>query len=261
MLQVNFIRENKQDIIDKLSIKFFDTFEIIDQVLELDDKRKATQKQLDDTLAESNKAAKEIGALYKQGKVDEADTIKARSAELKSLSKELGDKLDKIVEDLNTNLVQIPNVPHPSVPKGKSEDDNEIFYEEGKIPELSGEPLAHWDLASKYDIIDFNLGNKVTGAGFPFYKGKGAKLQRALINFFLDRALEVGYLEYQPPLLVNADSGYGTGQLPDKDGQMYHIGLDNLYLVPTAEVPITNIYRNQIINGKDLPIKNVAYSP
>jgi len=260
MLQVNFIRENKQDIIDKLSIKFFDTFEIIDQVLELDDKRKATQKQLDDTLAESNKAAKEIGALYKQGKVDEADTIKARSAELKSLSKELGDKLDKIVEDLNTNLVQIPNVPHPSVPKGKSEDDNEIFYEEGKIPELSGEPLAHWDLASKYDIIDFNLGNKVTGAGFPFYKGKGAKLQRALINFFLDRALEVGYLEYQPPLLVNADSGYGTGQLPDKDGQMYHIGLDNLYLVPTAEVPITNIYRNQIINGKDLPIKNVAYS-
>jgi len=226
----------------------------------LDDKRKATQKQLDDTLAESNKAAKEIGALFKQGKADEANTIKARSAELKSLSKELGDKLDKIVEDLNTNLVQIPNVPHPSVPKGKSEDDNEIFYEEGKIPELSGEPLAHWDLASKYDIIDFNLGNKVTGAGFPFYKGKGAKLQRALINFFLDRALEVGYLEYQPPLLVNADSGYGTGQLPDKDGQMYHIGLDNLYLVPTAEVPITNIYRNQIINGKDLPIKNVAYS-
>ena len=260
MLQVNFIRENTQEVIEKLSVKNFDAKEIIEQVLELDDNRKKTQKQLDDTLAEANKASKEIGALYKQGKADEANEMKARSAELKTLSKDLGDQLDNTTKELNEKLVQIPNVPHPSVPRGKSEEDNDIIHEEGDIPELGENSLPHWDLASKYDIIDFELGNKVTGAGFPFYKGKGAKLQRALINFFLDEALDAGYMEYQPPLLVNEDSGYGTGQLPDKDGQMYHVGEDNLYLVPTAEVPITNIYRNKILKVDELPIKNVAYS-
>ncbi len=224
MLQVNFIRENTQEVIEKLLIKNFDAKEVIEQVLELDDNRKKTQKQLDDTLAEANKASKEIGALYKQGKADEANEMKTKSAELKALTKELSDQLDQIIKELNEKLVQIPNVPHPSVPKGKSEEDNDIIHEEGDIPELGENPLPHWDLASKYDIIDFELGNKVTGAGFPFYKGKGAKLQRALINFFLDKALDAGYLEYQPPLLVNEDSGYGTGQLPDKDGQMYHVG-------------------------------------
>lgn len=260
MLQVQFIRENKQDVIDKLAVKYFDATEIIDQVLELDDKRRALQKQLDDSLAEANLAAKEIGALYKQGKAEDANAMKARAAELKILSKELSEQLDKIVEELNAKLIQIPNVPHPSVPNGKSEEDNVQIYEEGVIPELGKDAVPHWDLIEKYDIIDFNLGNKVTGAGFPFYKGKGAKLQRALINFFLDRALDAGYTEFQPPLLVNEDSGYGTGQLPDKDGQMYHVGLDNLYLVPTAEVPITNIYRNTILKADELPIRNVAYS-
>ena len=260
MLQVHFIRENKLDIIDKLSIKYFDAAEIVDQVLDLDEKRRTIQKQLDDSLAEANKAAKEIGALYKQGKAEDANAMKARSAELKTISKELSIQLDKIVEELNAKLIQIPNVPHPSVPKGKTEDDNEMIHQEGTIPELHQNAVPHWDLIEKYDIIDFNLGNKVSGAGFPFYKGKGAKLQRALINYFLDRALDAGYTEFQPPLLVNEDSGYGTGQLPDKDGQMYHVGLDNLYLVPTAEVPITNIYRNTILKADDLPIKNVAYS-
>lgn len=260
MLQVQFIRENKQDVIDKLAIKYFDASDIIDQILDLDDKRRTIQKQLDDSLAEANKAAKEIGALYKQGKIEDANAKKARSAELKILSKELGEQLDKIVEELNTKLISIPNVPHPSVPIGKSEEDNVQIFEDGVIPELDKDAVPHWDLIEKYDIIDFNLGNKVTGAGFPFYKGKGAKLQRALVNFFLDRALDAGYTEFQPPLLVNEDSGYGTGQLPDKDGQMYHVGLDNLYLVPTAEVPITNIYRNTILKADDLPIKNVAYS-
>jgi len=260
MLQVNFIRENTQDIIKKLSVKNFEAKEIIKQVLELDDNRKKIQKQLDDALAEANRASKEIGALYKQGKAKDADAMKARSAELKKLSKELGDQLDKTTKELNENLIQIPNVPHPSVPKGNSEEDNDIIHQEGDIPELGENAIPHWELASKYDIIDFELGNKVTGAGFPFYKGKGAKLQRALINFFLDKALDAGYIEYQPPLLVNEESGYGTGQLPDKDGQMYHVGEDNLYLIPTAEVPITNMYRNKILKVEDIPIKNVAYS-
>ncbi len=260
MLQVQFIRENKQDVLDNLTVKYFDATEIIDQVLDLDDKRRALQKQLDDSLAEANQAAKEIGALYRQGKTEDANAKKARSAELKILSKELSDQLDKIVEELNAKLIQIPNVPHSSVPKGKTEEDNIQIYEEGEILDLGKDAVPHWDLIEKYDIVDFNLGNKVTGAGFPFYKGKGAKLQRALINFFLDRALDAGYTEFQPPLLVNEDSAYGTGQLPDKDGQMYHVQLDKLYLVPTAEVPITNIYRNTILKADELPIKNVAYS-
>lgn len=260
MLQLNYIRENKQEIIERLSIKNFNAKEIIGKVIALDENRRKTQKQLDDTLADANKAAKQIGALFKQGSTEDANAMKARSAELKKLSKELNTQLENITGELNNLLIQIPNVPHPSVPKGNTEADNELIYQEGELPDLGEKALPHWKLAAKYDIIDFDLGSKVTGAGFPFYKGKGAKLQRALINFFLDRAIEAGYIEYQPPLLVNEDSGYGTGQLPDKDGQMYHVGIDNFYLIPTSEVPITNIYRDVILKPEDFPVKNVAYS-
>lgn len=260
MLQVNHIRKNKQEVIDRLAVKNFQAGTIIDEVLDLDDQRKQTQKALDDALAEANQAAREIGGLYKQGKREEAEKLKARTAELKQVTKELTEKLEEVSAGLNAKLVLLPNVPHESVVPGKTAEDNETIYEEGNIPGLDDKAVPHWDLITKYDIVDFDLGNKVTGAGFPFYKGKGAKLQRALINFFLDKALEAGYVEYQPPLLVNEDSGYGTGQLPDKDGQMYHVTNDNLYLVPTAEVPITNIYRNVILRAADLPVRNVAYS-
>ncbi len=260
MLQLNYIRENKQEIIQKLSIKNFNAEEIIGKVITLDKNRRKTQKQLDDTLSEANKAAKEIGALFKQGSTEDANAMKARSAELKKLSKEINAQLENITSELNDLLIQIPNVPHPSVSRGNTEADNELIYQEGELPDPGEKALPHWELAAKYDIIDFDLGSKVTGAGFPFYKGKGAKLQRALINFFLDRALEAGYIEYQPPLLVNEASGYGTGQLPDKDGQMYHVGIDNFYLIPTSEVPITNIYRDVILKPEDFPVKNVAYS-
>ena len=260
MLQVNYIRENKPDVIKRLAIKNVNSAQLIDSILSLDDERKKCQKELDDTLAEANTYAKEIGSLYKQGKQDEAERLKSKTAELKQTSKELSDRLDAIVLDIDNRLIQLPNVPHSSVQAGKSEEDNVVLHEEGSIPVLYEGAVPHWDLIKKYDIIDFELGNKVSGAGFPFYKGKGAKLQRALINFFLDRALDAGYIEFQPPLLINEDSGYGTGQLPDKDGQMYHATEDNLYLVPTAEVPITNIYRNVILKSVELPIKNVAYS-
>ena len=260
MLQVNYIRQNKEEVIRKLRIKNFEATDIIESVLQFDDDRRKTQKQLDDALAESNRAAKEIGGLYKEGKRDEAEKLKARTAELKQLTRELGDKLEAAAAGMNDLLIRLPNLPHASVKPGKTPDDNENIHQEGAIPDLGEEAVPHWDLITKYDVVDFELGNKVSGAGFPFYKGKGAKLQRALINFFLDRALDAGYIEYQPPLLVNEDSGYGTGQLPDKDGQMYHVTEDNLYLVPTAEVPITNIYRNVILKEDDLPVKNVAYS-
>ncbi len=260
MLQINYIRENSKEVIERLAVKNFNATEIVDQILTLDTERRTIQKKLDDTLAESNKASKEIGGLFKQGKIEEANAMKAKTAELKKASKELNDKLDSIVSELNELLIQLPNLPHPSVPRGNSDADNEKIYEEGTIPQLSDDALPHWELAKKYDIIDFDLGSKVTGAGFPFYKGKGAKLQRALINFFLDRALDAGYTEFQPPLMVNEDSGYGTGQLPDKEGQMYHVTVDNLYLIPTAEVPITNVYRNVILKHDDLPVMNVAYS-
>jgi seryl-tRNA synthetase len=260
MLQVNYIRQNRQEVIEKLRVKNFDAAEIIDALLRFDDERRKTQKQLDDILSESNKTAREIGGLYKAGKREEAEKLKARSAELKQLSKSLGEQLEAAASGMNEQLLKLPNVPHPSVNPGTSEDDNEVLHQEGELTTLGEGAVPHWDLINTYDIIDFDLGNKVSGAGFPFYKGKGAKLQRALINFFLDRALDAGYIEFQPPLLVNEDSGYGTGQLPDKDGQMYHVTEDNLYLVPTAEVPITNIYRNMILKEGDLPIKNVAYS-
>lgn len=260
MLQINFIRENKQEVIDRLSIKNYKNVEVVEKIIELDEIRRKIQKQLDDILSESNKSAKEIGALYKQGKAADAEAMKARSTELRNLSKELNEQLELKGNEMNALLVLVPNLPHPSVPRGKSPDENEIVHTEGEMPVLHPNALPHWELAVKYDIINFELGSKVTGAGFPFYKGKGAKLQRALINFFLDKALDAGYIEIQPPLMVNEDSGYGTGQLPDKDGQMYHVGIDNLYLIPTAEVPVTNIYRDVILKADDFPVKNVAYS-
>ncbi len=260
MLQLEFLRNNKELAAKRLAIKNFNASNIIDEVIDLDKIRKSTQKQRDDILAGSNHLAKEIGQLYKTGQREKAEEAKLESAKLKQQSKELEQKLSETIKQLNARLVEIPNIPHESVPPGKSDTDNELLYEEGELPKLIENALPHWDLASKYQIIDFDLGSKVTGAGFPFYRGKGARLQRALINFFLDEALEAGYLEYQPPLLINEASGYGTGQLPDKEGQMYFVGDDNLYLIPTAEVPITNIYRDSILKESDLPIKNVAYS-
>lgn len=260
MLQLQFIRENKDQVIERLHIKNFNATALVEDIIKLDNDRRLTQKELDDNLATSNKLSKEIGILFKEGKREKAEEVRRETTALKSLVKELENNLNQIEKTLLEKLVELPNIPHGSVKAGHSEADNEIVHEEGKLPELQANAIPHWELATKYDIIDFDLGSKVTGAGFPFYKGKGARLQRALINFFLDEALNNGYIEYQPPLLVNEDSGFGTGQLPDKEGQMYHIGEDNLYLIPTAEVPITNIYRNLIIKDDDLPIKNVAYS-
>lgn len=258
MLQINTIRQNPAHVVERLKIKNMDASALVDEIIRLDESRRDLQKQLDETLAESNKIAKSIGQLYKAGKADEAAQMKARSGKLKETSKTLSGELDETSTKLHEALVQLPNIPHESVPPGKTEEDNEIVSSEGEISEKK--ELPHWDLIKKYDIIDFELGNKVTGAGFPFYKGKGARLQRALINFFLDEAIAAGYIEFQPPLLVNEDSAYGTGQLPDKDGQMYAAPEDKLYLIPTAEVPITNIYRNMMLKETDLPIRNVAYS-
>ena len=260
MLQISFIRENKELVIERLAIKNFNAASLVNEVIVLDEQRRQVQKTLDDTLAQSNKLAKEIGQLFKTGQRDLAEKAREQSTIIKQQGKELDQKLNDLVKQLSGKLVELPNIPHESVPAGKSEADNELLYEEGSIPELIKNALPHWELASKYEIIDFDLGSKVTGAGFPFYRGKGARLQRALINFFLDKAVEAGYTEYQPPLLINEDSGYGTGQLPDKEGQMYEIGEDKLFLIPTAEVPLTNIYRNVILKEKELPIKNVAYS-
>ena len=260
MLTLQLIRDKKDFVVERLTVKNFDAKNIVEEIIALDKKRRSTQQQLDKMLAEANQLAKSIGALYKEGKRDEAEKAKARSLELKQLTKKLSAELSETDSELKKKLVELPNIPHESVPKGTSDADNEIVFEEGKIPQLPRDAKPHWDLAAKYQIIDFDLGSKVTGAGFPFYRGKGARLQRALINFFLDEALDAGYLEYQPPLLVNEDSGYGTGQLPDKEGQMYYVNEDNLYLIPTAEVPITNIYRNVILKESDFPVKNVAYS-
>jgi seryl-tRNA synthetase len=260
MLTLQLIRDKKDFVIERLAVKNFDAKSLVEEIIELDQKRRSTQQKLDGLLAEANRLAKSIGMLYKEGKREEAEKAKQRSTELKQLTKTLSAELSEIDALLSKKLVELPNLPHVSVPKGNTDADNEIVYEEGVLPQLADDAVPHWELASKYEIIDFDLGSKVTGAGFPFYRGKGARLQRALINFFLDEALEAGYLEYQPPLLVNEDSGYGTGQLPDKEGQMYFVNEDNLYLIPTAEVPITNIYRNVILKESDFPIKNVAYS-
>ncbi len=260
MLEINVIKEKPQEIIQRLAIKNIDATATINKILELDAQRRETQKKLDDYLSELNQINKEIGILFKTGKTAQANELKEKTAQTKIQSKELDVFLANTISQMNDLLVQLPNTPHSSVPKGKTAEDNEVVYQEGNIPDLGKEALPHWDLAAKYDIIDFELGVKITGAGFPVYKGKGARLQRALINFFLDNALQAGYREIQPPLMVNEDSGYGTGQLPDKEGQMYFAGLDKLYLIPTAEVPVTNIYRNTILKASDFPVKNVAYS-
>lgn len=261
MLQVAYIRDNKEEIIQKLKVKNFDAKDIIEEIIALDEKRRKTQAENDDTLAESNKLSKEIGMLYKSGNVDEANAKKAKTADLKEKTKQLGQLLSDTQSELQDKLVQIPNIPHNSVPKGNSEEDNKVVSQEGKIPELGDFAKPHWELVAEKNIIDFELGVKITGAGFPVYRGKGARLQRALINYFLDKNIEAGYEEVMPPHLVNEASGFGTGQLPDKEGQMYHVTEDNLYLIPTAEVPVTNIFRDVIVKKEDLPIKCTAYTP
>ncbi len=260
MLTLKFITDNTEEVVERLAKKHFDARDIIERVIALDNERKATQSILDNASAEMNNISKEIGILFKQGKLDEANAAKEKTTNLKETIKVLGDKLSDIELTLNELLVQIPNLPHSSVPAGKHAEDNLIEREGGQNPQLPEGAVPHWDLAKKYDLIDFELGVKISGAGFPVYKGKGARLQRALINFFIDNAVEAGYLEIQPPYVVNAASGYGTGQLPDKEGQMYHCTADDLYLIPTAEVPVTNIYRDVILAENELPIKNTAYS-
>jgi seryl-tRNA synthetase len=261
MLQINNIRENKEDVLKRLAIKNFKNAEtIINDILELDKIRKTTQKQGDDLKAESNSCAKQIGDLMKSGKKEEGEALKIKTAELKNTEKLIDEQLTQIELKLHNLLVTVPNTPNLTVPVGKTPEDNEVILEYGEKPTLYSNAKPHWELTSKYNIIDFELGVKLTGAGFPVYKGKGARLQRALINFFLDRATSKGYNEVQPPILVNEESGYGTGQLPDKEGQMYHATIDNLYLIPTAEVPITNMYRDVILKETDLPIKNCGYT-
>lgn len=260
MLQIGYIRDNRDVVVSRLAIKNFKAEEIVGEIINLDEKRREIQKKLDDTLSRSNQLAKEIGGLFQKGMAAEANAMKKQTAELKDLARELSRQLDETNARLNDQLVLLPNLPHNSVSPGKSAEDNEIVFEWGSLPDLGDKAKPHWELASGYDIIDFDLGSKVTGAGFPFYKGYGAKLQRSLINFFLEEAIAAGYTELQPPLFVNEDSAYGTGQLPDKDGQMYAIGLDKLYAIPTAEVPVTNVYRDVILKAGDLPVKNVAYS-
>ncbi len=262
MLQITSIRENKDEIIKRLELKNIkNASQLLEQVLEVDDKRKAAQKQADDIKAEANATARQIGDLMKSGKKPEAESLKTKTTELKNREKEL-DLLQQSFElEIRNLLLTIPNTAHLSVPPGSTPNENAVVFEWGKVPKLHDKALPHWELTTKYDIIDFELGVKLSGAGFPVYKGKGARLQRALINYFLDKATAAGYREIQPPIVVNEDSGYGTGQLPDKEGQMYHMGVDNLYLIPTAEVPITNMYRDVILKEEELPIKNCGYTP
>lgn len=260
MLTVPYLRDQKEEALKRLSIKNFNNTALVDEILLMDEERRQAQQENDETLAEMNTIAKEIGILFKSGKAGQADVLKNRNTELKEKSKALAEKLNNLKDSIQSKLIEIPNAPHISVPKGKVAADNEIVATAGTMPKLFEGAQPHWDLINRFNLVDFDLGNKVTGAGFPFYKGKGARLQRALINFFLDEAIAAGYLEVQPPLLVNEASAYGTGQLPDKEAQMYTIGLDNLYLIPTAEIPITNMYRDVIIQENELPVKNVAYS-
>jgi len=261
MLPINLIREKREFIIERLKVKNFEAEEIINRILKLDSSRREIQSKTDTLQGDMNRISKEIGSLMKDGKRDEADASKEETYSLKEEIKALSDKLIPIDNDLRNEIIRLPNLPHESVPGGHGADDNIKVREGGIMPVVSETALPHWDLIRKYDIIDFDLGIKLTGAGFPVYKGKGAKLQRALISFFLDEGEKAGYLEVMPPLMVNEDSGFGTGQLPDKEGQMYHATLDNFYLIPTAEVPVTNMYRDVILNADKLPIKNIAYTP
>ena len=261
MLPLAYLREQTEKIKKGLTKRNFQKLELVDLLLETDQKRRTLQSQLDETLSKSNQVAKEIGILFKSGQTEQANLLKAKSINLKTTGKSLQDELQNVESTLISIRTQIPNVPDESVPSGNSEKDNEEVFSAGAIPNLNEHALPHWELAVKYDLIDFDLGSKITGAGFPVYKGKGAKLQRALIQYFLDKNTEAGYAEFQVPHLVNKDSGFGTGQLPDKEGQMYHIPGDGLYLIPTAEVPLTNFFRNQLLEVKDLPICLTSYTP
>ena len=261
MLVVQQIIANKDHYVSALTKRNFDAAPVLEKIIALDEERRATQAKLDNTLADSNKFSKEIGMLFKNGEQQKANLLKEKTAQLKEASKELSTTLTEIQSQLSELLYTVPNVPHNSVPNGQSDEDNEEVFREGDIPKLEDGALPHWELAKKYDIIDFELGVKITGAGFPVYKGKGARLQRALISYFLDKNTEAGYKEYQVPHLVNEASGYGTGQLPDKEGQMYHVTGDDLYLIPTAEVPVTNMFRGDLLKESDLPICCTGYTP
>ncbi len=261
MLNINFIRENKDQVIERLGIKNFDAKDIIGEILEADEKRRSSQAKADHLQSEMNTLSKNIGLLMKEGKAGEAKSAREKTEGLKDEIRILQQAFSEASEQMNRLLVQVPNLPHHSVPRGKGAEDNELVRGNSIKVDLPGQSLPHWDLGKKYDILDFDLGTKLTGAGFPVFKGKGARLQRALINYFLDVNVKAGYREILPPLMVNEDSGFGTGQLPDKEGQMYHVQTDNFYLIPTAEVPVTNIYRDVILESDELPVKNTAYTP
>jgi seryl-tRNA synthetase len=261
MLQVSYIRDNREQVLERLAVKNFKQVELVDELISLDEQRRQTQNRLDNVSAEANSAAKQIGELMRTGKKEEAEALKSKTGAWKEDIKKFGEELSAIEAELQQKIVLLPNLPHASVPKGSTPEENEIVLEHGEKPTLPANAIPHWELAAKYNLIDFELGVKITGAGFPVYKGKGAKLQRALIAFFLDEAEKGGYAEVMLPLLVNEASGFGTGQLPDKEGQMYFVGQDNLYLIPTAEVPITNLYRDVILKADELPVKNCGYTP
>jgi seryl-tRNA synthetase len=261
MLQVNYIRENREKVLERLSVRNFKQPELVDEIIKFDEERRQTQTSMDNLSAIANANAKQVGELMRNGKKDEAEVIKAQTTANKDQIKKLADQLAVVEQHLYNALIQLPNLPGELVPAGSTAEENEVVGTYGEPAVLHEQALPHWELTAKYDIIDFELGTKITGAGFPVYKGKGARLQRALINFFLDRATEAGYREMQVPLMVNEASGFGTGQLPDKEGQMYHSTVDNLYLIPTAEVPVTNLYRDVILKEDELPIKNTAYTP
>ncbi|AIM36082.1 seryl-tRNA synthetase [Sphingobacterium sp. ML3W] len=261
MLQLNYIRENRDKVIERLGVKNFKETGLVDEIIALDEQRRKIQTESDALSAEANSSAKKIGELMRQGKKEEAEAVKSQSSGYKEQIKQLIELLNTIEQELNAKIVQLPNLPHETVPLGVAADDNEVVLEHGAVPVLSEDAVSHWDLLTKYDIVDLELGVKVTGAGFPVYKGKGARLQRALINFFLDEAAKVGYEEVQVPIMVNEASAFATGQLPDKEGQMYHVTHDDLYLIPTAEVPVTNMYRDVIVKEEQFPIRHCAYTP
>ena len=261
MLQIAFIRENQEKVVKALAKKHMDAKAIVEEIVQTDELRRSTQADLENTLAESNKLSKDIGEMMKNGEKSKAEILKQKTVQLRELGKELSEKVDALANEITQKLYLLPNLPAEIVPEGKTPEENLNVFEEGDVPKLHEGALPHWELVKKYDIIDFELGNKITGAGFPVYKGKGAKLQRALITYFLDKNTDAGYLEYQVPHLVNEASAYGTGQLPDKDGQMYHDATDDLYLIPTAEVPVTNIFRDVILSENELPVKCTGYTP